>query len=89
VENNRYTAKVKAEVALNAVQGRNISELVSEYGISETLVCQWRDEFLANAANAFVAQDSEKKIAQLKRKAAEVQQELTFAKQAMKKLGIK
>jgi transposase-like protein len=88
VEDNRYTANVKAEVALSAMQGRNISELASEYGISEALVCQWRDEFLANAANAFVAQDSEKKIAQLKRKAAEVQQELAFAKHALKKLGI-
>jgi transposase-like protein len=51
----KWDAKIKARIVLEGLQGKPIAEICTEHQISQSQYYQWRDQFLAHAANAFEA----------------------------------
>jgi putative transposase len=49
----QWEAKTKALIVLEGLKGKPVAELCHEHQISHSQYSQWRDQFLANAANAF------------------------------------
>jgi transposase-like protein len=49
----KWDAKTKARIVLESLQGKLAAEICHEHQISQSLYYQWRDQFLAHAANAF------------------------------------
>lgn len=51
---NRYDAKFKAKVALEAIRGREtLNELAVKYEVSPIMISRWKKEFIENSAAAF------------------------------------
>ena len=46
-------SKTKAKIVLGVLSGRLISEICSQYQISQNQYYQWRDKFLAKSHRAF------------------------------------
>ena len=89
----KFTAEFKAQVALAAISNQmTVSEIVEKYKVSKTMVYQWKDEFLSNAAKVFesdrATRQQDKQIDNLHRKIGELEMELDFAKRASRALGI-
>jgi transposase-like protein len=49
----RWKPERKALIVLEGLKGRPIGELCAEHEIGQAQYCQWRDQFLANAAKGF------------------------------------
>jgi transposase-like protein len=53
-QRKKYTAELKARIALEACKGdRSITELSREYHVHPTLIRKWRDQLLSSAAGVF------------------------------------
>ena len=51
---NRYDAKFKTKVALEAIKGREtLNELAVKYEVSPIMISRWKKEFIENSAAAF------------------------------------
>jgi transposase-like protein len=53
MKRRQWDTKTKAMIVVQGLQGRPVAEICHEYQISQSLYYQWRDQFLAHAANAF------------------------------------
>jgi transposase-like protein len=53
MQRRQWDAKTKALLVLEGLKGKPVAELCPEHPISQSLYDQWRDQFLANAAQAF------------------------------------
>ena len=51
----KWDAKTKARMVVEGLQGKPVAEICNEHQISQSQYYQWRDQFLAHAANAFEA----------------------------------
>ena len=51
-----WDSKTKAKIVLEGLSGKPISELCSQYQISQNQYYQWRDKFLSEAHRAFEGQ---------------------------------
>ena len=51
----KWDAKTKAGIVRDGLQGKPVAEICHEHQISQSQCHQWRDQFLALAANAFEA----------------------------------
>ena len=49
----KWDAQMKAKMVIQGLQGKPIAEICHEHQISQAQYYQWRDQFLAHAANAF------------------------------------
>lgn len=63
----KWDAKTKARIVIQGLQGRPVAEICNEYQISQSLYYQWRDQFLAHAADAFEVHQHTRKEARLER----------------------
>ena len=65
---SKFTAAFKAKVAIEAIKEKEtVQELARRYGVSPSKVTEWKDEFLANAEQAFDRpSDSRKEMKKLK-----------------------
>jgi transposase-like protein len=61
----RWDAKTKAIIVIQGLQGKPVSEICHEQQISQSQYYQWRDQFLAHAANAFGVHQHTRKEARL------------------------
>ena len=69
----RYSAQFKFDRILEAIKADNLSEISRKYGISLTVLSDWRREFLKRGAQMFASsQDQENK--KLKAKIARLEQ---------------
>lgn len=89
----KYTAQFKAQVALAALQGQmTIPDIIEKFGVSKSMIYQWKNEAVTNMAGVFGAQaqakSDQKEIDNLNRKIGELTMELDFAKRASVALGI-
>ena len=66
----KWEAKTQAMIVLEGLKGKPGAEICTEHPISQSLYYQWRDQFLARAAQAFA-------VAQHTRKEARLAQEHT------------
>jgi transposase-like protein len=48
----KWDATTKALIVLEGLKGKPVAEICTEHKISQSLYYQWRDQFLANAAQA-------------------------------------
>ena len=49
----KWDAKTKAIIVLEGLKGKPVAEICIEHQISQSQYYQWRDQFLAHAAQAF------------------------------------
>jgi transposase-like protein len=75
----KWDAKAKAIIVLEGLKGKPVAEICTEHQISQSQYYQWRDQFLAHAANAF-------EVHQHTRKEARLEQENTRLKRLVGEL---
>lgn len=85
-----YDPKLKAKVALEAIIGRKeLIEISTEYSISKTTICEWRDKLINEASEVFIpAYEKDKKQKQLKESIEDLQRiigEVTIENSFLKK----
>lgn len=83
-----FTAEFKAKVVLEIISGRkSAAELCREYSLKPDLVSQWKNQFLANAAQVFEsasqADPQQARIQELERLAGKQSLELEILKKAL------
>jgi transposase-like protein len=49
----KWDAQMKAKMVIQGLQGKPLAEICHEHQLSQSQYDQWRDQFLAHAANAF------------------------------------
>lgn len=88
----RFSAKLKAQVALDALRNDStIAELSKKYEISPTQIQRWKADLLANAEGIFSrgvkAEEGidEKYVESLERKAGQLAMEVDFLKKNLLK----
>ena len=57
MQRRKWDPNTKALIVLEGLKGKPVADLCLEHQISQTQYYQWRDQFLANAARAFVDVD--------------------------------
>jgi transposase-like protein len=57
MQRRKWAPNTKALIVLEGLKGKPVADLCLEHQISQTQYYQWRDQFLANAARAFVDVD--------------------------------
>jgi transposase-like protein len=70
----QWDSKTKAKVVLEGLSGKPISELCSQYQISQNQYYQWRDRFLAESYRAFEGKVGGAEVSRLKAKNQRLQQ---------------
>lgn len=61
MKRRKWDAKTKAIIVLEGLKGKPVVTICQDHQISQAQYYQWRDQFLANAANTFeVAQQTER-----------------------------
>jgi transposase len=68
LQRRKRDAKTKALIVLEGLKGKPVAEIYTEHQISQSLYYQWRDQFLANAAQAFDDSQRTRKEARRSRK---------------------
>jgi transposase-like protein len=66
----KWDPKTKAMIIMEGLKGKPVAEICTEHQISQSLYYQWRDQFLAHAANAFEVHQHTRKEARLEQENA-------------------
>jgi transposase-like protein len=69
----KWDATTKALMVLEGLKGKPVAEIYTEHQISQSLYDQWRDQYLANAAQAFESQQQGRREARLERENARLE----------------
>ena len=83
-----FKAEFKAKVVLELISGeKGLAEASREYGIKDTILSRWKQDFLAKAAQVFEqpkeVQEKEVKIAELERMVGRLTKQLEFSKKVL------
>jgi len=83
-----FKAEFKAKVVLELISGeKGLAEASREYGIKDTILSRWKQEFLAKAAQVFEqpkeVQEKEVKIAELERMVGKLTMQLELQKKVL------
>ncbi len=83
-----YSAEFKAKVVLERIAGeKGLMEASREYGIKDTLLSRWKQEFVAHAAELFEpageVQERDRKIAELERMIGRLTVQLELSKKVL------
>jgi transposase len=81
MQRRKWDAKTKALIVREGRKGQAVAEICTEHQISQSLYDQWRDQFLAHAANACEDPQRTRKEARLEQEHARLKPlvgELTF-----------
>jgi transposase-like protein len=74
-QRKRYSAELKARVALEAIKGqKTTNELASEYGVHPTQIAQWKKQVLEELPQLFSSRREKAEQAEEELKAALYQQ---------------
>jgi len=74
MKRRQWDSKTKAKIVLEGLSGKSVSELCSEYQISQNQYYQWRDKFLSEAHRAFEGKADGVEVSRLKAKTQKLQQ---------------
>jgi transposase-like protein len=69
----KWDATTKALVVLEGLKGKPVAEIYTVHQSSQSLYDQWRDQYLANAAQAFESQQQGRREARLGRENARLE----------------
>ena len=83
-----FTAEYKAKVVLDLISGaKSLAQASREYGIKDTVLSRWKQEFLANASQLFEqpkeVQEKEERIAELERMVGKLTMQLELQKKVL------
>ena len=83
-----FKAEFKAKVVLELISGeKGLAEASREYGIKDTILSRWKQDFLAKAAQVFEqpkeVQEKEEKIAELERMVGKLTMQLELQKKVL------
>ena len=73
MKRRKWDSKTKAGIVLEGLSGRSVSELCSEYEISQNQYYLWRDKFLQDSHKAFDKHENDREVERLKKKAAKLE----------------
>jgi len=81
----KFTAEYKAKVVLDIlINGKSLGQASREYGIKDSVLSRWKQEFLDRAPilfeNGSVADDRDRRIAELERMVGRLTMQLDMAK---------
>lgn len=62
----QWSSTEKSRIILSGLQGRPVSEICLEYGISNSLYYKWKDQFLRNMHLSYEANNNNKSMHRLK-----------------------
>ena len=74
MKRRQWDAKTKAKIVLEGLSGKPVSDICSQYQISQSQYYQWRDKFLAESYRAFEVEANGSEVARLKAKTQKLQQ---------------
>jgi transposase-like protein len=83
-----FKAEFKAKVVLELISGeKGLADASREYGIKDTILSRWKQDFLAKAAQVFEqpkeVQEKEVKIAELERMVGKLTMQLELQKKVL------
>ena len=83
-----FTAEFKVKVVLELISGeKGLAQASRDYGIKDTVVSRWKQEFLANASQLFEqpkeVQEKEERIAELERMVGKLTMQLEISKKVL------
>jgi transposase-like protein len=83
-----FTAEFKAKVVLELISGeKGLAQASREYGIKDTVLSRWKQDFLAKAVQVFEqpkeVQEKEVKIAELERMVGKQAMQLELQKKVL------
>jgi transposase-like protein len=83
-----YSAEFKAKVVLELIAGdKGLMQASREYGIKDTVLSRWKQEFLAKAPRLFgaseAAPEDDRRIAELERKIGQLTMQLELSKKVL------
>ena len=90
-----FTPEFKAQIVLQLLTGaKSITDLCREHQVRSGLLYRWRDEFMQNAAKAFVREgaspsDGQQRIAELEQMVGRLTLQLEIAKKASSLLNVR
>jgi transposase len=70
MQKRKWDAKTKAMIVLEGLKGKPVAAICTEHQISQSQYYQWRDQFLAHAAQAFEVHQHTRKEARLEQENA-------------------
>jgi transposase len=81
----KFTAEYKAKVVLDILaNGKSLSQASREYGIKDSVLSRWKQDFVDRAATVFengtVADDRDRRIIELERMVGRLTMQLEMAK---------
>jgi transposase len=87
-----FTAEYKAKVVLEMIAGeKGLAQASREYGIKDTLLSRWKQEFVLNASQVFEqpkgVQEKEARIAELERMVGRLTMQLELSKKVLSYAG--
>jgi transposase-like protein len=74
MKRRQWDSKTKAKIVLEGLSGKPVSEICSQYQISQNQYYQWRDKFLAESHRAFDGKVNGSEVSRLKAKNQRLQQ---------------
>ena len=74
MKRRQWDAKTKAKIVLEGLLGTPVSEVCTQYQISQNQYYQWRDKFLAESYRAFEGKEKAGEVTRLKAKTQKLQQ---------------
>ena len=83
-----FTAEYKVKVVLELISGaKSLAQASREYGIKDTVLSRWKQEFLAKAVQVFEqpkeVQEKEVRIAELERMVGKLTMQLELSKKVL------
>ena len=83
-----FTAEFKVKVVLELISGeKGLAQASRDYGIKDTVLSRWKQEFLANASQLFEqpkeVQEKEERIAELERMVGKLTMQLEISKKVL------
>ncbi len=91
-ERRQYDPEFKTRVVLELISGqKGLMEASREYGIKDTVLSRWKQEFLERASQVFAQSkgkdQNEQRIAELERMVGRLTMQLDMAKKVLKFSG--
>ena len=88
-----FSAAFKAKVVLELISGeKGLAEASREYGIKDTVLSRWKQEFIAKAAQLFEqpkdVQEKEVQIVELERMVGKLTMQLELSKKVLSYAGL-
>ena len=88
-----FSAEFKAKVVLKLLSGdKGLMEASREYGIKDTVLSRWKQEFIGKAAQLFEqpqeVQEKEVRIAELERMVGKLTMQLELSKKVLSYAGL-